>query len=80
MAVKKRMLFIFNPRSGKEIIKNKLAEILDIFAKSNMEMVVRPTQYARDGYETIKKNGHKYTIIIAAGGDGTLNECVNGLM
>lgn len=80
MSKRKKLLFIFNPRSGKEQIKNKLAEILDIFAAGGMELTVRPTQFSKDAYETIKTSGHKYYIVVAAGGDGTLNESFNGLM
>ena len=80
MSRNKKLLFIFNPRSGKEQIKNKLAEILDLFAAGDLEIQVRPTQSAKDAYETIKNKGHKFHIIVAAGGDGTLNESFNGLM
>lgn len=80
MSRNRKLLFIFNPRSGKEQIKNKLAEILDLFAAGGMEIQVRPTQFSKDAYETIKEKGHKYYIVVAAGGDGTLNESFNGLM
>ena len=80
MEKRKKILFIFNPCSGKEQIKNKLADILDVFAKADMEIVVRPTQHAKDAYETIAKTGHEYNMVVSAGGDGTLNESFNGLM
>lgn len=80
MEKRKKILFVFNPCSGKEQIKNKLADILDTFAKDDMEIVVRPTQHAKDAYETIAKNGNEYSMVVSAGGDGTLNECFNGLM
>ena len=76
----KKLLFIFNPRSGKEQIKNKLMEILDVFAAADYELTVRPTQCAKDAYVTIANKGQDYDLIVAAGGDGTLNESFNGLM
>lgn len=80
MVKKKKLLFIFNPRSGKGQIKHKLADILDLFAKDGMEMIVHPTQYVKDAYEVIAKTGHRYNMVVSAGGDGTLNESFNGLM
>lgn len=80
MKSKKKLLFVYNSRSGKGAVKSKLADLIDIFAQNETEITVHPTQHAKDAYETIKKKGHKYNIVIAAGGDGTLNECFNGLM
>lgn len=80
MGKESKLLFIYNPHSGKGQIRHKLADILDVFAKNGMELTVHPTQCARDAYETIKKNGSKYGIVVASGGDGTLNEAFNGLM
>ena len=44
--MKKRMLFIYNPKSGKGQIRGKLAEIVDIFVKGGCEVLVHPTQGA----------------------------------
>ena len=40
----KRMLFIYNPRAGKELLKAQLSDIIDIFVKAGYEVVVYPTQ------------------------------------
>lgn len=45
--MKGRMLFIFNPRSGKGQIRNKLMDIIDVFVKGGYEVVVHPTQERR---------------------------------
>ena len=37
----KKMLFIFNPHSGKGQIKNHLLDILDKFAKAEYDITVR---------------------------------------
>ena len=49
----KKLLFVYNPHSGKGLIKNKLCDILDIFAKAGYEMTVCPTQHAMDGYDKV---------------------------
>ena len=40
----KKMLFIYNPKAGKAQIRNKLADILDVFTKGGYEITVYPTQ------------------------------------
>ena len=75
-----KLLFVYNPRSGKGQIKNKLSEILNIFAGAGYEITVRPTQCTKDAYETIRTTGVNYGIIVSSGGDGTLNESFQGIM
>ena len=72
----KKMLFIFNPRSGKGSIKSRLVDILDIFVKGGYEVTVHPTQAYMDGLKVTKKRGGNYDLIVASGGDGTLDEVV----
>ena len=38
----KKMLFIYNPMAGKEQIKNKLSEIIQIFCKEGFEVTILP--------------------------------------
>lgn len=76
----KKILFIFNPHSGKGQIKNHLLDILDKFAKAEYDITVRPTQERLDAYNYIKNNGDNFDRIVVSGGDGTLNEAVKGLM
>ena len=46
----KRLLFIYNPHAGKELLKPKLADVIDIFVKAGYEVVAYPTQAYRDAY------------------------------
>jgi len=55
MESKKKMLFIFNPFSGKAQIKSKLFEIIDVFVKGGYEVIVHPTQAVGDGFEKTKE-------------------------
>ena len=50
----KKMLFIFNPNSGKAQLKNSLLKIIQIFSNADYEVTVYPTKAALDGYEKIK--------------------------
>lgn len=39
---KKKLLFIFNPKSGKGQIRNQLMTIVDTFVKSGYEVTIYP--------------------------------------
>ena len=77
----KRLLFIYNPHAGKELIKPKLSDIIDIFVKADYEVVAYPTQTFRDAYRKVRECDIKqYDLIVCSGGDGTLDEVVTGMM
>ena len=80
MESKKKMLFIFNPFSGKAQIKSKLFEIIDVFVKGGYEVIVHPTQAVGDGFEKTKELAPQVDLVVCSGGDGTLDEVVSGLM
>lgn len=73
-----KLLFVFNPKSGKGLIKNHLVDIVDIMVKAGFEVTVYPTQKQGDATEKIIKDGAKYDRIVCSGGDGTLDEVVTG--
>lgn len=77
---KKKLLFIFNPKSGKGQIKNQLLTIIDTFVKNDYEVTVYPTQNPGDAREKIPRVAAEYDRIVCSGGDGTLDEVVTGLM
>ncbi len=76
----KKLLFVYNPRSGKEKIKNHLSDILECFARHGYELEVHPTMRALDAKEYVETNAHRFDIVVCSGGDGTLSEVVSGLM
>lgn len=76
----KKMLFIVNPRSGKELMKGRLMEVLDIFCKAGYYPTVYLTQKPGDGREQAKRLGSHVNLVVCSGGDGTLNSVVSGLM
>ncbi len=76
----KKMVFIFNPRSGKAQIKNQLMHILDIFTKAEYRIEVHVTQGPKDAVKAAYELGQDADIVVCSGGDGTLNETISGLM
>ena len=77
----KRLLFIYNPRAGKEFLRPAVSDIVDIFVKSGFEVVIYPTQSYRDAFRKVQEfeNG-EYERLVCSGGDGTLDEVVTGMM
>ena len=76
-----KLLFVYNPRAGKEMLKPRLSDVLDIFVKAGYEVTVHPTQAYRDAYYQIKEyEVGKYNLIACSGGDGTIDEVATGMM
>lgn len=76
----KKALFIFNPHSGKGLIKNHLLEIVDILVKGGYEVTVYPTQGRGDASRAMRERRKSYELVVCSGGDGTLDEIVTGMM
>ena len=77
----KKARVIYNPTSGQEIIKKNIAEVLDVLEDVGYETSAYQTTpeplSAQLEAERAAKAG--FDLIIAAGGDGTINEVVNGV-
>lgn len=80
MNIKKKLLFIFNPHSGKAKIKGQLTDIIDTMVKANYEVTVYPTQAVGDAIGKVEEDAGKYDMVVCSGGDGTLDEVVTGMM
>ena len=76
----KKLLFIYNPVSGKGQARAFLADIVEIYSLNDYSVTVHPTKCKGDGFEFIKEHAHEYDLIAVCGGDGMLNEAVSGLM
>ncbi|MDQ0176050.1 diacylglycerol kinase [Bacillus chungangensis] len=76
----KRARIIYNPTSGRELFKRHLADVLQKLEKAGYEASCHATTKEGDAIQAAKVAvERKYDVVIAAGGDGTINEVVNGL-
>ncbi len=76
----KRARIIYNPTSGRELFKKNLPEVLEMLEVAGYETSCHATTGEGDATAAAARaveNG--FDIIIAAGGDGTLNEVVAGV-
>ncbi|MEA5026686.1 Diacylglycerol kinase [bioreactor metagenome] len=75
-----KVLFVFNPLSGVVQIRNQLLNIINCFSKAGYDLTVYATQAQNDAFRLISQKAAEYELIVCSGGDGTLNEVVNGLL
>lgn len=80
MATKKDMLLIVNPCAGKMTIKNHLLNVIKIFSDAGFKVTVYPTKSRGDAEREVFATAKQYSDIVCCGGDGTLNEVINGIM
>lgn len=76
----KKLLFIYNPYSGKGMLKEHLSDIVDKFVKAGYRVELYPTQRKMDAKEKIVRWAEDFDMVVCSGGDGTLNEVVTGIM
>ena len=76
----RKMLFIYNPNAGTGLIKSKLSDIVDTFAKGGYEITIYPTQKYQDAMEKTMEYQEQYDLVVCSGGDGTLDEVVTGML
>ena len=76
----KKMLFVYNPKAGRAQIRNKLADVLDLFAEEGYEVTVCPTRGPGDAREAVENREDRYDLVVCSGGDGTLDEVVTGMV
>ncbi|MGQ2282293.1 diacylglycerol kinase [Apilactobacillus kunkeei] len=79
--MQKRARVIYNPTSGREALKRNLIDILAVFEEAGYETSAYATtpkpNSACDEAKRASLDG--FDLIVAAGGDGTINEVVNGI-
>lgn len=74
-----KLLFVFNPRSGKGLIREHLVDIVDVMVKAGYEVTIYTTQAQGDAIKKIKEEAKNYDRVVCSGGDGTLDEVVTGM-
>ena len=74
-----KCIFVYNPESGKGKIKKHRNYILEELAKKYGEVDCVETRHAGDATELARNSIGVYDYFFVSGGDGTINEVVNGL-
>ncbi|WP_142829883.1 diacylglycerol kinase [Planococcus soli] len=76
----KRARIIYNPTSGRELFRKHLPEVLEKMEKAGYETSCHATTCEGDAIQAATfAVERKFDLVIAVGGDGTLNEVVSGI-
>lgn len=78
---KLRARLIYNPSSGQEIMKKNVADVLEKLESFGYEASAFQTKISPKSAEIEAKRATQdgFDLIVAAGGDGTINEVVSGI-
>ncbi len=73
-------LLVVNPESNRGDTRSKIPHLQALMAKAGIEVDMVLTQEPGHATTLVREMGARYPRIIAAGGDGTIHEIVNGLL
>jgi len=77
----RRLIIILNPIAGKGYAPKHIPVINEFLRNYDLDYDIHITKYAGEGIELAEEfSTDSNTAVIAAGGDGTCNEIINGLM
>lgn len=76
----KQLLLIINPVAGTKKAGKHLADIISVFNRAGYDTHVYVTARQKDAIRAVKMYAGNVDLIVCCGGDGTLNETINGLI
>ena len=75
-----RVLFVVNPYAGRGEIRARLLDVVQLLTRAGHTVTVHPTSGPGEILTLLARVGQDYDMVLASGGDGTLNETISGLM
>jgi YegS/Rv2252/BmrU family lipid kinase len=78
--LKKKILLIVNPCSGKTKTRISSVDIMKQFPEDKYEFTMKATTCQGDATNIVKNELKDHDMVVCCGGDGTLNETINGIM
>ena len=76
----RKLLFLVNPNAGQRRVNKSLADIIGIFNEGGYEVTVFLTTGPGIGTKIVQERARDYDLLVCAGGDGTLNETITGVL
>ena len=75
-----RFHFIINPSAGQGKYKRIIHAIRRVLSATNLQYEINVLQYRGEAAAIAKKAADSHDIVVAVGGDGTVNEVLNGVV
>ncbi|MBI1743312.1 diacylglycerol kinase family lipid kinase [Candidatus Acetothermia bacterium] len=75
-----KFFIILNPACGRGQGRKLLTQLQQELAKQKLEYELYRTERPIDATKAATEAGKRFSVVVAAGGDGTVNEVVNGLV
>ena len=79
LPLEKKALFILNPVAGRKLIQRNVHTVVRCLMDHAYLVTTAVTASRGEACELAARYGASFDLIVCAGGDGTLNECVNGM-
>ena len=79
MQKRRRLLLIMNPKSGVMLAPKYLSEIVERFSRGGFITQILMTTARGDAREFAMEYGGEVDVVAVSGGDGTLNEVIDGM-
>ena len=76
----RKLLFLVNPHAGQRRVNKHLTDIIGVFSEGGYEVTVFLTTGPGSGTRIVQERAADYDLVVCAGGDGTLNETITGLL
>ena len=76
----KKLLFIVNPKAGRTRSLAPMFNVMARFSEAGYIIKLVVTEKSGDARRAAAQLGEQFDLVVCAGGDGTLNETLNGLM
>lgn len=76
----KKLLLVMNPYAGMRKRKRYLADVVELFNRADYLVLTHMTAGQGDCARVVERMARDVDLVVCAGGDGTFNEAVTGLM
>lgn len=76
----KKLLFIINPKAGIKKNRHYVDEAVSVFEQAGYKVGIKYTKKRSDGTIIARDLGSKVDLVVCMGGDGTLNEVMQGMI
>ena len=76
----KKLLFVMNPYAGMRKGNRYVAEIISVFNRGGYDVSAYMTACQGDAARLVEERASEFDLIVCAGGDGTFNETITGLL